>query len=194
MQEQETVDSTLAQELEDSMRSNIVIHKKPKLDPTKALGSMPQEVYSKEEYCSDSMLYLIMPLHEIAIPYGRQVTPKLLETIADTLVKKGDLKSSQVATDYPVVTHVQLDLWYSHYTMVEQLKIIEVYKPIKALSGWDLLRKKQTRSDHSASVKAVREFKADKADMFIGGEDTQGQPTSYRITPDRKAEINREGK
>ena len=208
MQEQvkAVIDTAVVKEIQESIVQDILpvscittlngitLPKERKTDPTKALGSIPQEIYSREEYCSDSMLYLIMPQHEVAIPYGRSVTPLLLETIADTLLKNRDVKSSQIASDYPIVTHVQLEMWYSHYKMIEQLKVVEVYKPTSALSGWELQRKKETHAAAFATAKKVAEFKADKIDMFLGGEETQGQPTSYRITPDRKAEIREGGK
>jgi uncharacterized protein YnzC (UPF0291/DUF896 family) len=195
------LDSTTATDIQDSISSNVperyteFNRHNSKKDPTKALGSMPQEIYSKKEYCSDSMLYLIVPQHKVAIPYGNSITPKLLETLADTLVKHGDVQSSQTITDYPIVTHVQLDMHYSDYEQIEQLKIIPVYKPRKALSGWEELRKQKTRKSYLNTVKVMQEKEASRVDPFEGGQDlTPQQPASYAISPDRKAEIAREGR
>jgi hypothetical protein len=163
-------------------------------DPTTSLGSMPQEVYSKQEYCSDSMLYLIVPKHKVAIPYGSEVTPKLVETLATTLLDHSDVQSSQTPTDYPIVTHVQLEMHYSDYTMVEQLKVIPVYKPRKALSGWEERAKTATRRAHLDSVKYMKEKELARLDPFEGGEDIPTTPASYSITPDRQAEIAKDGR
>ena len=182
------VDKPITSEVPEFNRHN-------RQDPTKALGSMPQEIYSKKEYCSDSMLYLIVPQHKIAIPYGKAITPKLLETLADILVQKGDLQSSQTITDYPIVTHIQLDMWYSDYEQIEQLKVIPVYKPRKALSGWEELRKTKTRRAYVNTVKVMKEKEEARVDLFDGGQDmTAQQPASYAITPERQAEIAKEGR
>jgi hypothetical protein len=106
------------------------------------LSSVPQALYTRQEYSGASALYIILPEHKTAIPYNKS-TPNLL---AQTLVDLHDLKSPDSVQDYPIVTHVHLEQWYSDYTIIEQLKEVKVYKPKPAVSGWEQRRKTEARS------------------------------------------------
>ena len=138
------------------------------------LGKLPQALYTKQEYSGSSSLYVILPQHKVAIPYSQKHQAKLVSTIADTLAKKSDLKSSQAVTDYPIVTHVQLEMWYTDYEIVEQLVTIEVYKQPKTMSGWEqrrLKERKQAQYGHSKLVEQMEELRKDPYYAVMSEED-----------------------
>ena len=132
-------------------------------------------IYTRTEYNADDSLYLILPLHEVAIPY-HQGEEHLLETLALTLVKRGDITSSQSLSDYPIVTSTQLTLWFPTYEKVPLLKTIPVYKPRPALSGWELRRREETRRERANLRKLLAEREADRLDPFKGGEGKLSAP------------------
>ena len=106
------------------------------------LSSVPQALYIKQEYTGASSLYIILPLHSTAIPYGDNTADLLVQTLVDL----HDLKSSQSVQDYPIITHVHLEQWYSDYNVVEVLREVAVFKPTPAVSGWEERRKTAARS------------------------------------------------
>jgi hypothetical protein len=46
-------------------------------------------------------------------------------------------------------------MWYDEYTIVSVLKNIHVYKPTKALSGWDIRQRQDKVDKHRGHVKHI---------------------------------------
>lgn len=126
--------------------------------------TMPAGIYTKQEYSGASALYVILPQHKVAIPYCKET--KTLSILIEQLVDHGDMKSSQMMADYPIVTHNQLEMWYIDYEIVAVLRNIEVYKPAKALSGWEIRRRQDKVDKHRGHTKLINKINETRANPF----------------------------
>ena len=93
--------------------------------------------YGKVEYTGEASTYVLLPQHKLLIPMSSNIA----EQIIKELVARGDVRSTVSVSDYPTVTSVQARLWYEDYEIVEVLKVVEVFKPREAMSGYELQRK-----------------------------------------------------
>jgi hypothetical protein len=66
-------------------------------------------------------------------------------------------------------------MWYMSYTIVAILKNIHVYKPTKALSGWDIQRKKDKVDKHRGHTKLIKEINKTRDNPFFQGLSEQKQ-------------------
>jgi hypothetical protein len=102
------------------------------------LDDAPSALYTKMEYSGESQQYLMIPHLEVLIPYGRG--HNMQEELAHQLLLDTDYTSSQDVTDYPTITHKHMKLWYRQYTIIEELREVQVYKARTGLSGHEKVR------------------------------------------------------
>jgi hypothetical protein len=141
--------------------------------------TMPAGIYTKQEYSTDSALYMILPQHRIAIPYGSDTQALLV----DQLVEEADITSPQEMTAYPIVTKPQLEQWYGDYVIVTKLVNVTVFKPKKALSGWELRQYKDKVDKHRGHLKHIE--KQNKL---------KGNPFFSTLTPEQQEKLLKVGK
>lgn len=141
--------------------------------------TMPAGIYTKQEYSTDSALYMILPQHRIAIPYGSNTQALLV----DQLVEQGDITSPQDMKSYPIVTKPQLEQWYTDYDIITKLVNITVYKPKKALSGWEQRQLKDKVDKHRGHLKHI-----EKQNKLLSN------PFFHTLSPEQQEKLRKVGK
>ena len=112
------------------------------------IDTLPSSIYEKQQYETGSTLYIILPKHSKAIPYKVSTAA---DQVLQALIACKDVTSSQEYTDYPIVTHRQLEMWYADYEIQAVLKTVPVHKPKAICSGWEL-RQVEDKMTCTASV------------------------------------------
>lgn len=123
----------------------------------------PSAIYSKQQYETGAVLYILLPQHKIALPYTAHTAQ---EQILHALIKCKDVTSSQDYTDYPIVTHKQLAMWYASFEILPILKTIPVYKPAAICSGWEQQQIKKSKNWSGTVVKTVAKLEKLKDNPF----------------------------